>query len=64
MSPQGAAKVVEGLTHGKIPEESIEGAAAGGRHSTAEGIKGSAEALPTGKHWGPGVAFSAETWKP
>jgi hypothetical protein len=62
MSKAGAAQVVEGLTHGKIPDEYIEGAAAGGKalDGSKEGIRGYAEALPTGKHWAPGVAFSAE----
>lgn len=62
MSPEGAAQVAQGLAHGVIPEEYLEGASYGGSAFDAgkEGIHGYAELLPTGRHWGPGVAFSHE----
>jgi hypothetical protein len=62
MSPEGAAAVVEGLTHGKIPEEYIAGAAAGGKafDGGKEGFHGYAEAARNGSHYKPGVAFSPE----
>lgn len=62
MSPEGAARVAEGFAHGVIPEEYMEGASAASKVFDAgkDGIKSYAELLPTGRHWGPGVAFSPE----
>lgn len=62
MSKGGAAAVAEAFAHGTIPKEYIEGASAGGKVFDAgkEGIHKFAELQPTGQHWAPGVAYSAE----
>ncbi|EID15887.1 hypothetical protein MXEN_05410 [Mycobacterium xenopi RIVM700367] len=60
MSPGAAAQVTEGIAHGSVPHEYIDAASAAGTalDGGKEGIDHFAEALPTGKHWPPGVAFS------
>jgi hypothetical protein len=62
MTPQGAAGVAEGMSHGVVPKELVEGASAAGKPIAggAEAFDRFGEALPTGKHWQPGVAFSPE----
>lgn len=62
MSPGGAAAVAEGMAHGTIPKEYVDAASAAskGLDGGKEGFTGLAESLPTGQHWGPGVAFSPE----
>ncbi|MDA3640303.1 hypothetical protein PFI50_12900 [Mycobacterium xenopi] len=62
MTPAGAAQVAQGIAHGTIPQEYVDAAAAAGKPFDAgkEGIDKFAESLPTGKHWAPGVAFSAQ----
>lgn len=62
MSPEGSAKVAEGLAHGVIPDEYVQGASAASKVFDAgkEGINNYAELVPTGRHWAPGVAFSPE----
>ncbi|CAN5566662.1 hypothetical protein BH09ACT8_BH09ACT8_42930 [soil metagenome] len=62
MSPEGAAKVAQGFTEGVIPKEYAEAASAASAAlgGGTDGIKDFAELLPTGDHWGPGVAFSEE----
>jgi hypothetical protein len=62
MSPDGAASVARGFTEGVIPKEysdatSAASAAAGGGKDAVDKF---ADLLPTGDHWGPGVAFSEE----
>jgi hypothetical protein len=61
MTPQGAAGVAEGMAHGVIPKELIEGASAAGKPIAggAEAFDRFGESLPTGKHW-EGATFSAE----
>ncbi|ORW12107.1 hypothetical protein AWC14_18090 [Mycobacterium kyorinense] len=62
VSSPAAAAIAEGMAHGTIPKEYLDAASTassvldGGK----EGVKGLAESLPTGRHWPPGVAFSAE----
>ena len=61
MTPQGAAGVAEGMSHGVVPKELIEGASAAGKPIAggAEAFDRFGESLPTGKHW-EGATFSAE----
>jgi hypothetical protein len=58
--PDGAAKVVDGIVHGHVPQQYIDAASAASKafEGGKDGVKAFAEALPTGRHWGPGVAFS------
>jgi hypothetical protein len=62
MTPQGASEVVEGMSHGIVPKELVDGAAVAGKPIAggAEAFDRLGEALPTGRHWQPGVAFAAE----
>jgi hypothetical protein len=62
MSPEGAARAAEGMSQGVIPQELIQlgqdtsKIAAG----ESEAYKHFSDKVPTGNHWGPGVAYSAE----
>ena len=60
VSEQAAAQVAEGIAHGVVPQEYLDAAAAASKalDGGEDGVKAFAEALPTGSHWGPGVAFS------
>lgn len=62
MTPSGAAQVVDALAHGINPQEYIDGASAAGKAFDAGkiGVEKYADLAPTGRHWQPGVAFSAE----
>lgn len=62
MSPGAAARIVDGFAHGTIPDEYVDAAAAAGKAFDAGngGLEHFAESLPTGSHWAPGVAYSAE----
>lgn len=62
MSSQGAAAVAESMAHGVIPHEYVDAASAAGKVFDAgeTGIGKYGELSPTGRHWAPGVAFSAE----
>lgn len=62
MSPEGAASAAEGMSQGAVPQELIDL----GQHASkiaageSEAYKHYSEKVPTGDHWGPGVAYSAE----
>ena len=60
ISADAAAQVVEGIAHGVVPQQYIEAASAASKalDGGKDGVKAFAEALPTGRHWEPGVAFS------
>jgi hypothetical protein len=62
MSPQAAAQVAEGYAHGVIPKEYVDAAAGAGKvFDGGDSAFGKyTELVPTGRHWAPGVAFSAE----
>lgn len=61
LSPGAAAEVVEGIAHGVLPQEYLDAAAAASKvlDGGKDGVRAFAEALPTGRHWAPGAAFSA-----
>lgn len=65
MTPEGAGSVAEGMSQGIIPKELIDGASLAGKPIAggAEAFNRGGEALPTGRHWEPGVAFSEEDAK-
>lgn len=57
MTPEGAAQAVDGMSHGVIPKELVDGAAAGSKvlAGAEQAFKETAERLPTGRHWAPDV---------
>ncbi len=61
LSPGAAGEVVQGIEHGVPPEKYIEAVSAASRalDGGKDGVQAFGEALPTGSHWGPGVAFTA-----
>ncbi|MCV7250304.1 hypothetical protein H7J07_19100, partial [Mycobacterium koreense] len=65
MTPEGAAKVVDGIAQGTVPQEYVDAASAAGSAFGAgeDAIKKFSELVPTGRHWGPGTAFSADDIK-
>ena len=63
INAQGAGSVAQGMSQGIIPKElDWSGASLAGKPIAggAEAFNRGGEALPTGKHWETGVAFSAE----
>jgi len=60
VSPDGAAAITEGISHGVVPQEYLDAAGAVSKVSDAgeRATERFAEALPTGRHWPEGVAFS------
>jgi hypothetical protein len=62
MTPQGAAQVAEGMAHGIIPKEYIDGASLSSKvlAGQKEAMNHFAESLPTGRHWAADIeTFSA-----
>ena len=57
MSPEGATKAAEGMSHGVIPKELIDSAAAAGKPmaGASEAFGRTADSLPTGNHWNESV---------
>lgn len=63
MTQQGAAQVAEGMSHGVIPKELVDGASLSGKVVAGgeQAFDRTGEALPTGKHWATDVStYSAE----
>jgi hypothetical protein len=62
MTPQGAAQVAEGMAHGIIPKEYVDGASLSSKILAGqnEAMDHLAESLPTGRHWTAGI----ETFSP
>lgn len=62
MSSEGANQFVEAVRHGTLPKEYVDAISAGGKvlDSSQDALNKYAEKVPTGRHWLPDIAYTAE----
>ena len=62
MSPAGAAAATEAMSQGIVPQELVDiaGHTSKGLSGEEQGFTRYGEAVPTGNHWEPGVAFTPD----